>query len=293
MLQHSTTLAPSEKAMGLNQYLGKMEFSVMVMAAVGLHLLGLAVFSLIPPQEVQNVPVRVMNLKLSDDEGITAAPRFSSDILQQFEADEPMDEPIEEVALEPKSVEKIEPKPAQKTQPATPKLQEKVQQGVTIKKEAPKPKEVAPLAPKPVKEKRISVREKTSPLSPEATPRQKVRADRVAQQGSASSRQQKQREEIVRRYEQTLSQWLARHKLYPPAARAQGVEGEGVVRLRINRLGNVIYAAVENSTGARVLDEALIAMVKRANPVPRVPDNYPAGQLFEFLIPIRFYKVAE
>ena len=29
-------------------------------------------------------------------------------------------------------------------------------------------------------------------------------------------------------------------------------------------------------------------MIRRANPVPSVPENYPAGSLIEFLIPITF-----
>lgn len=278
----------------------------MLMAAVAFHLLALAVFSLIPEQEVQNVPVRVMNLQLNPGEGVTAAPRFSSDVLRQIESSQQvMNEPaIIEKVLEPKV--ELAPKPEVKQAPHAPKkVEEKSQQGVTItkKKQVNTPKKVAPIQAKNVQEKRVKVDEvikkkpTRAPLSPTSTPRQNVRENVVRQtQGNsvvASSRQAKVQEEIIRRYEQALSEWLARHKSYPEQARGQGLEGEGMVRLRINRLGNVIYAAVEKSTGARILDEALIAMVKRANPVPPVPNNYPAGQLFEFLIPIRFFKVNE
>lgn len=93
-------------------------------------------------------------------------------------------------------------------------------------------------------------------------------------------------QEIRERYEQQISAWIQQHKLYP--AQANGAEGRVVARMRIDRSGYVRYYAIEQSSGNSVLDAAAIDMIRRANPVPAVPANYPAGSLIEFLIPITF-----
>lgn len=91
---------------------------------------------------------------------------------------------------------------------------------------------------------------------------------------------------IRERYEQQISSWIQQHKVYP--AGAAGAEGRVVARMRIDRSGYVRYYAIEQSSGSNILDAAAIDMIRRANPVPAVPANYPAGNLIEFLIPITF-----
>lgn len=91
---------------------------------------------------------------------------------------------------------------------------------------------------------------------------------------------------IRERYEQQISSWIQQHKIYP--AGANGAEGRVVARMRIDRSGYVRYYAIEQSSGNSALDAAAIDMIRRANPVPAVPANYPAGNLIEFLIPITF-----
>lgn len=93
-------------------------------------------------------------------------------------------------------------------------------------------------------------------------------------------------DEVRTRYEQDISGWIQRHKYYPPEA--GGREGRAVVRVRIDRAGNVRYYAIEQSSGVPTLDEAALDMIRRANPVPAVPTLYPGGNLVEFLIPITF-----
>lgn len=93
-------------------------------------------------------------------------------------------------------------------------------------------------------------------------------------------------QEVSTRYQQDISAWVQRHKYYPPEA--GGREGRAVVRLRIDRGGNVRYYAIEQSSGIPTLDEAALDMIRRANPVPAVPTLYPGGNLVEFLIPITF-----
>ncbi len=94
--------------------------------------------------------------------------------------------------------------------------------------------------------------------------------------------------EIMSRYTQLISLWIQKFKVYPEDARAKGLQGATVVRIRIDRRGNINYYALERSTGIELLDHAAIDMIRRANPVPAVPNDYPAGDTFEFLIPVNF-----
>jgi protein TonB len=89
------------------------------------------------------------------------------------------------------------------------------------------------------------------------------------------------------RYEQLLYAWMDRHKQYPMLAQRRGIEGEGSVRVRIDRDGRVLERTVTRSTGQQMLDQAALDMVRRANPFPRVPPEY-AGETFEFVAPIQY-----
>ena len=89
-------------------------------------------------------------------------------------------------------------------------------------------------------------------------------------------------------YDQKISALIAKQRFYPPLARSQSLKGNGVVRLRINRDGQIISRNMESSTGNKVLDEAALEMVRRANPLPAVPKNYPSGAYLEFLIPVAY-----
>lgn len=90
------------------------------------------------------------------------------------------------------------------------------------------------------------------------------------------------------RYEQLVSMWIQKFKVYPKEAIPQALSGESAIHVRIDRRGNIRHYMLQRSTGSDVLDRAAIEMVRRANPVPAVPNDYPAGEEFEFLIPVSF-----
>lgn len=62
--------------------------------------------------------------------------------------------------------------------------------------------------------------------------------------------------------------WLATHRQYPRAARRAGLQGTVHVRFVIDPEGRIADAAVERSSGARVLDRAALDLLGRASPVP-------------------------
>jgi periplasmic protein TonB len=89
------------------------------------------------------------------------------------------------------------------------------------------------------------------------------------------------------RYEELLFAWMNRHKEYPMLAQRRGLQGGGVVRVRIDRQGRVLDRALVKGTGEAMLDQAALDMVRRSDPFPAVPDAY-AGASFEFVAPIEY-----
>jgi protein TonB len=85
-------------------------------------------------------------------------------------------------------------------------------------------------------------------------------------------------------YNGQVSAHLRRYQQYPAAARGSGVAGSGMVTFSITASGNVTSARVAKSTGAAVLDQEILAMVRRASPFPAPPDGQPKS----FTVPLNF-----
>jgi protein TonB len=66
---------------------------------------------------------------------------------------------------------------------------------------------------------------------------------------------------------------LGRHQQYPASARNSGIQGKGVVKFWIDSRGSVTSISIISSTGAAVLDQEMVAMVRRASPVPAPPNG--------------------
>ncbi|TCZ65551.1 energy transducer TonB [Roseicella aquatilis] len=80
---------------------------------------------------------------------------------------------------------------------------------------------------------------------------------------------------------------LERHKTYPPEARSRRVQGVAMLRFRMRRDGTVVGYRVERSAGDASLDDAVVAMIQRASPLPAPPADLP-GDPIELTVPVRF-----
>jgi len=89
------------------------------------------------------------------------------------------------------------------------------------------------------------------------------------------------------RYEQLFIAWLEKHKNYPRRAKRLRIEGEGMLRILIDRTGQTQLVILEQRTGNRLLDKAALEMAQRADPFPPLPENDPRQQL-EFMVPVVF-----
>jgi protein TonB len=94
---------------------------------------------------------------------------------------------------------------------------------------------------------------------------------------------------LVLSYEEQITLWLQRFKVYPMEAQRKGIEGRGIIRIQADRLGNIRFFEMAETTGNDLLDASIRSMVRRADPLPPMPDDYPSPDFInEFVIPVAF-----
>ena len=84
-----------------------------------------------------------------------------------------------------------------------------------------------------------------------------------------------------------LEAHLQKFQKYPRSAQRRNVEGTTWIRFRLDRAGTVLSYAVERTSEHEVLDEAALAMIERAQPLPPLPDDVP-GDAIELISPANF-----
>lgn len=92
---------------------------------------------------------------------------------------------------------------------------------------------------------------------------------------------------VVRRWESALVAHIERYKRYPAEARARGQQGLARVAFTIDHDGWVRESRVLVTSGSTELDRESLAMLVRAQPMPRPPTQVQTGEL-SFVVPIRF-----
>ncbi len=240
----------------------RLHMSVMLVLALALHgalALWLTPPQASPPEPPPEVPLRINLLAMVADSAVNAASQPAAPV------PEPLPEPEPEPLPEPKPLPEPEPEPEPPPEP------EPIPEPKPIPEPLPDPKPVqeTPPPPAPPQEPVVDVLPETVPTlvtEPVSAP-----LDAVA----------------TARYEQLLVAWLEKHKKYPRRAKRLRIEGGGMLRIRIDRSGQVLQSSLEKRTGNRFLDKAALEMAQRANPFPPMPDNDPRAEL-EFRVPVMF-----
>lgn len=276
------TLLPSLSAMGRNTYLGENDFFKMIALAMLLHAVILGVAALWPKDRVTDIPVRALSFKIGAGTRIAPPLQVGSPVAPQ---------PITMTPSRPASGWRAAPAPAKPRPQPQPVKPAKIVPVAPLQRQAPAENPQPLQAPAPRPATSGSALPDTSILTSQVaiapTPQRFIREmpGQQAQPGGAPSAAETA--QIARaRYEQEISAWILRHypQNIPPGQRKL----RPVVRMRIDRVGNLRYYAIEESSGVAAIDAAAIDMIRRANPMPTVPASYPAGNLIEFLIPIVF-----
>jgi protein TonB len=88
-------------------------------------------------------------------------------------------------------------------------------------------------------------------------------------------------------YLHRLVAYLNGYKNYPHDARQR--REQGVVRLHfvMDRSGRVLSYDIAGSSGSAALDEAARDLIRRAQPLPPVPADYPGDRL-DLIVPVVF-----
>lgn len=88
-------------------------------------------------------------------------------------------------------------------------------------------------------------------------------------------------------YTLLLQTWLEKHKEYPRRARRRRQEGIAMIYFVVDRQGEVLTYRLEQSSGYKLLDEEVLAMIERAQPLPKMPDSIAQSSL-ELIVPVQF-----
>jgi protein TonB len=88
-------------------------------------------------------------------------------------------------------------------------------------------------------------------------------------------------------WQTSLIQHIERYKRYPPQAQARNEQGVVLLGFSLDRDGRVLTHRIVQSSGYAALDDEVMAMIMRAEPLPPFPASMPQARL-DLTVPIRF-----
>jgi protein TonB len=187
----------------------------------------------------------------------------------------PPDIPVPEVVLPPKP----EPPKKKVEEPKVEKPKEKPKKE-KVEKTKPKPKPEPEPEPQVVqKPTQPTVQQQAAkaaaPVQPSAAPAAPSAAD-VARVNAAKVT-----------WRGILETHLQKFQKYPRSAQRRNIEGTAWLRFRMDRDGKVLSYSIERTSEHDALDEAALAMIERAQPLPPPPADVP-GDSIELIIPANF-----
>jgi periplasmic protein TonB len=88
-------------------------------------------------------------------------------------------------------------------------------------------------------------------------------------------------------WQTNLVRQLQRAKRYPPEAQSHSEQGIVLLSFSLDRAGHVLAHRIAKSSGYAALDNEVMAMIMRAEPLPPFPASMPQ-QRIDLTVPIRF-----
>lgn len=193
---------------------------------------------------------------------------------------QPLPEPIPEPEPEPEVTEQIvepppvvepepEPEPIEEVDPVEELVMAQLE-NVEVPIPMVRPPKLDPKIEKPVEPKKKTVKKQQAPAS-QAARQAKAEVAQADRNAAAVSSSGAGRSVSPAKWQSRLMSHLERRKRYPSEARSNREEGTVYVRFRIDDAGNVLSVSLSRSSGSVALDNAVVAMVRSASPVPAPP----------------------
>jgi|SRR6267142_1955264 periplasmic protein TonB len=150
------------------------------------------------------------------------------------------------------------------------------------------------LPPGPVEEQeseQTPPKEETKPPEPEAevalAPEPPKPEPPAEEKQATAPPQARTRPVSVTRWESLLAAHIEHFKRYPTEARSRGEQGTAKVAFTIDHEGRLLGSRIVQTSGSTALDQETLAMLTRAQPMPRPPDHVSNADL-TFIVPVRF-----
>lgn len=255
-----------------------------IIASVILHVVGFALFQF---RFIADVERAANNGSAASSEGAVIeidivadadiAPSETPRSMTDPEAKTLADRPPQEEQKEQQIEQKAQPLPAPNHAPELALPQEE-QAPPQKAKDAPAPQ--SPNQQKTEERQKPDVQEIQKQKSVEKKKKQEKAAPSAAAAPTRAARA------VTGTYNGQVIAHLRRFQSYPEAARAAGVRGASTVNFRLARNGAVVAVSLARSSGNAILDQAAVAMVRRASPFPPIPAGYDGDG--SFTAPVQF-----
>ena len=180
----------------------------------------------------------------------------------------PAPEP-EPVAEEPPHPEPPPPEPPPQVEPEVQLPTVTPPKPPQVKPPSPRLAVVRPRPPEPAQTTPVAPAAPSEP-APEAAPRP------VASQSN-----------VMPTFHQRLLRHLDQNKRYPQTSQRRRQQGTAMLRFTMDAEGNVLSFRLEKTSGHEALDEEVLAMIKRAEPLPKIPPDLGRDRL-ELVVPVQF-----
>ena len=196
----------------------------------------------------------------------------------------------------PSSQQDLAPGPEMVEAQATPKPQEQIEPEVvdpTPLTEAPAEVTLPKPEPKAVEKKPEEERQKSdAKVLQENTPAPRTTAaprseEHTASAPAAPNSGSSAGRDAIASWRSLLLTRLQQSKRYPASAEARREQGVVSLSFTVDRSGRVLSRSIAKSSGVEALDEEVLAMVKRAEPLPAFPPAM-TQQSVSLVVPIRF-----
>ena len=146
---------------------------------------------------------------------------------------------------------------------------------------------ILPSKPQPIKEEPEPIEETLQEQEEKAPPSIDVSADDITaapMEGTSSITPS----QAPASWQSILLRHLEHHKRYPREARRNRQEAIVYVRVKINRDGTVINYQLEKNCPYEPLNQATLALIARAQPLPPPPETI-TGETIEFVVPVEYF----